>query len=68
MNTEPVDPAVQAFEALRGEIAVLKPEITTALAEQRAIIAKPAPDYDLTLGRIAKQLTELTARVAAVEG
>lgn len=68
MNTESVDPAVQAFEALRTEIAVLSAEITTALAEQRATIAKPAPDYDLTLGRIAKQLTELTARVAAVEG
>ena len=68
MDTEPVDPAVQAFEALRTEIAVLSAEITLALAEQRAITAKPAPDYDLTLGRIAKQLAELTTRVAAVEG
>ncbi len=68
MDTEPVDPAVQAFEALRTEITVLSAEITFALAEQRAIAAKPAPDYDLTLGRIAKQLAELTTRVAAVEG
>ena len=68
MDTEPVDPAVQAFEALRTEIAVLSAEITLALAEQRAIAAKPVPDYDLTLGRIAKQLAELTTRVAAVEG
>ncbi len=68
MDTEPVDPAVQAFEALRTEIAVLSAEITLALAKQRAIAAKPAPDYDLTLGRIAKQLAELTARVAMVEG
>ena len=55
MDTEPVDPAVQAFEALRTEIAVLSAEITLALAEQRAIAAKPAPDYDLTLGRIANR-------------
>ena len=68
MDTEPVDPAVQAFKALRTEIAVLSAEITLALAEQRDIAAKPAPDYDLTLGRIANQLAELTTRVAAVEG
>ena len=68
MGAEPIDPAVQAFEALRTEIAVLNAEITAALAEQRAHVAKPAPDYDLTLGRIAKQLAELTVRIAAVEG
>ena len=68
MDIDPVDPAVQAFEALRTEIAVLTAEIAAVLAEQRAIVARPVPDYDLTLGRIAKQLAELTARVAGVEG
>lgn len=68
MDIDPIDPAVQAFEALRTEIAVLTAEIAAILAEQRAIAALPAPDYDLTLGRIAKQLAELTTRVAGVEG
>ena len=65
MDIDPVDPAVQAFEVLRTEIALLSADITQALAEQRAILAKPAPNYDLTLGRIAKQLAELTTRAAA---
>lgn len=55
------DGAEQAFEALREEVAVLRRGIE--LVYRKGQQASPVPDYSLTLGAIAKELTTLTRRL-----
>jgi hypothetical protein len=50
--------AERAFEALRAEVAALR----------QAVEGQAAPDYALTLGVIAKELQEVSARLTAIEG
>ena len=52
------DRAELAFEALRAEVAALR----------QAVEGQTAPDYALTLGAIAKELQEVSARLTAMEG
>jgi hypothetical protein len=49
--------AERAFEALRAEMAALR----------QAVEGQTAPDYALTLGVIAKELQEVSARLTAME-
>ena len=64
MTTEPDNSAIRAFEALRAEIAATRAELRDLAA---VTAAQVVPDYDLTLGRIAKQLGEVTARLSRIE-
>jgi hypothetical protein len=64
MTTEPDNSAIRAFEALRAEVAATRAEVRE-LAEVTA--GKTMPDYDLTLGRIAKQLGDITVRLSRIE-
>jgi hypothetical protein len=52
------DGAELAFEALREEVAALR----------QAVEGQTAPDYALTLGAMAKELHEVSARLTAIEG
>jgi len=64
MTSEPDISAARAFEALRAEVAATR----AALRELAEVTAtKTMPDYDLTLGRIVKQLGDMTARLSRIE-
>jgi peptidoglycan/xylan/chitin deacetylase (PgdA/CDA1 family) len=58
-DDEAGDPA-QAFEALRAEVAALRQAIEAATEH-------PAPDYSPDLGRIAKGLSYVGAKLEAIE-
>jgi hypothetical protein len=49
--------AERAFEALRAEVAALR----------QVVEGQTAPDYALTLGAMAKELREVSARLTAIE-
>ena len=64
VTSEPDQSATRAFEALRAEVAATRAELRE-LADVTA--GKTMPDYDLTLGRIAQQLGDMTARLSRIE-
>ena len=56
---DPVDPAAQAFEALRRQVAALDATITGLAAEHG-----PAPDYSESLGQIADDVAHVAKGVS----
>ncbi len=56
--------AAQAFEELTAQVAALKASIDELAS---GIYAHPPPDYTTSLGAIAKGLTEVSVRLAAIE-
>ncbi len=69
MDSEPADSAVQAFEALREEVAALRRgvELVYCQAQQAAPSAPGAPDYSPTLGKMEKALGAIAGRLEVVE-
>lgn len=61
MDTEP-DPAEQAFEMLRAEIAAMREELRQLAT---ATARKSPPNYDITLGEIVRDVAE-TRRTVSV--
>lgn len=55
------DAAVEAFENVRGELALLRRAVERLAAERAE--APEIPDYSETLGQMAKAITATTARV-----
>ncbi len=70
MDSQPADSAVQAFEALREEVAALRRgvELVYRQAQQAAPSGPSAPDYTPTLGKMEKALGAIAGRLEAVEG
>jgi len=70
MDSEPADSAVQAFEALREEVAALRRgvELVYRQAQQAAPSGSVTPDYSPTLGKMEKALGAIAGRLEAVEG
>ena len=57
------DPAAQAFEALRQEIALLRRAVTGLAADQSSI---EVPDYSETLGVISRMVSSIGKRLVAL--
>ena len=57
------DPATQAFEALRQEIALLRRAVTGLAADQSSI---EMPDYSETLGVISRMVSSIGKRLVAL--
>ena len=64
MAEESEDPAERAFQALQGEISVLRRE----LAALRATRPEPAADYTPTLAKMNAVLKQLADRPAGLDG
>ncbi len=62
MSLQPSDPASEAFERLRLEVALLRRAVEGLSAEGR----EPAPDYSPTLAGLRKALKEVGAGVEAL--
>lgn len=60
--------AVQAFEALRAEVAQLRRGIELVYRQGQEQGQEAAVDYSPTLGEMAKALTVVQSRLAAIEG
>ena len=69
MTPEPEDDgdAVQAFEALRAEVAALRQRVEL-VCRQGEQAAQGAPDYSPTLGQMEKALQAIAGRLEALEG
>jgi hypothetical protein len=57
------DPAAQAFEALRQEIALLRRAVTGLAADQSSI---EVPDYSETLAKISGMVSSIGKRLVAL--
>jgi hypothetical protein len=57
------DPAAQAFEALRQEVALLRRAVTGLAADQSSI---EMPDYSETLGVISRMVSSIGKRLVAL--
>jgi len=57
------DPAAQAFEALRQEVALLRRAVTGLAADQSAI---EIPDYTETLATISRMVSSIGKRLVAL--
>lgn len=59
----PVDPAAQAFEALRGEVALLRRAMEGLAAEHRSL---EIPDYSESIARITSMVSSVGKRLIAL--
>jgi hypothetical protein len=59
----PVDPAAEAFEALRGEVALLRRAITGLAAERSSL---EIPDYSESIARITSMVSSVGRRLAVL--
>ncbi|MEW6020204.1 MAG: DUF6118 family protein, partial [Pseudomonadota bacterium] len=62
MSLQPSDPASEAFEWLRLEVALLRRAVEGLAAERD----QPAPDYSPTLAALKKSLSEVQATLEAL--
>lgn len=62
MSLQPKDPAVDAFERLRSEVALLRRAVEGLAADAGA----EAPDYSPTLAELSEAVAEVNAHVAAL--
>jgi hypothetical protein len=61
--SEPPDPAAQAFETLREEVALLRRAVAGLAAERSSL---EIPDYSETLARIATTVSSISKRLVAL--
>ena len=59
----PVDAAAQAFEALRGEVSLLRRAMEGLAAEHRSL---EIPDYSESIARIASMVSSIGKRLVAL--